>query len=123
MRRKCSLTAMPEPTQRTRANGNRTANSAVHEKALDDQPPHLRYQPKRKARLTIQVTNRVTPIQSIRRGNGRGGRSGLMKRCTSGMARSAAGTLTQKTQRHDSASLTSAVKSGVVGREAYASTP
>src|SRR5262245_52179380 len=118
IRRRCSLTARPAPTQATRATGNRTAIINVAVKALDVQPPHLRYQPNRKVRLTIQAVNRVTPIQSIRRGSGRGGRSGLMKRRTRGNAKRAKGTFTQKTQRHESASLTSAVKSGVVGRVA-----
>ena len=94
------------------------ASRAVAVKALDVQPPHLRYQPKMKVRLTIQAANRVTPIQSIRSGSGWAGRSGLTKRRTSGNARRANGTFTQKIQRHDSASLTSAVSSGVVGRVA-----
>src|SRR4051812_1798786 len=123
MRRKCSLTARPAPNQAIRATGNSMANTAVAVKAFDVQPPHLRYQPKRKTRLTIQVVNRVTPSQSMRRGSGRGGRSGLMKRRTRGTASKARGTFAQKIQRHESASLTRAVKSGVVGRVAYAITP
>src|SRR5262245_883775 len=118
IRRKCSLTVRPEPTQATRATGNSTASTTVAVKALDDQPPHLRYQPKMKAWLTIQAANRVTPTQSIRRGSGRAGRSGLTKRRTRGNARRANGTFTQNTQRHESASLTRAVSSGVVGRVA-----
>src|SRR6516164_6572681 len=118
IRRKCSPTEKPAPTQVTRATGDSMAKTAVAAKALDVQPPHLRYQPKRKVRLTIQAVNSVTAIQSIRRGKGLGGRSGLMKRRTSGIARRARGTFTQKTQRHDSSSLTSAVNSGVVGRVA-----
>src|SRR6516225_2451648 len=101
MRRKCSLTARPDPTHKTMAIGNDTARSAVRAKAFEVQPPHLRYQPKRKVKLTIHPTKRVTPIQSIGRGNGLAGRSGLMKRQTSGTARIAKGTLIQKTQRHD----------------------
>src|SRR6516164_9229978 len=118
IRRKCSLTASPAPTHATRTTGNTSASTAVAAKALDVQPPHLRYQPNRKARLTIQAVNSVTAIQSIRRGKGLGGRSGLTKRSTSGNAKTANGTFTRKTQRHDSASLTQAVKSGVVGRVA-----
>src|SRR6516162_5254111 len=118
IRRRCSLAARPAPTQATTATGNKMASTAVAAKALDVQPPHLRYQPKRKVRLTIQAVNRVTPIQSIRSGSGRAGRSGLTKRRTRGIARRASGTFTQKTQRHESASLTQAVKSGVVGRVA-----
>src|SRR5262245_20859733 len=118
IRRRCSLTARPEPTQAVRATGNSTASTAVAAKALDVQPPHLRYQPNRKDRLTIQAVNRVTAIQSIRRGKGLGGRSGLTKRSTNGNAKTASGTFIQKTQRHESASLTSAVSSGVVGRVA-----
>src|SRR5215467_5964105 len=108
IRRKCSLAARPAPTQMSRATGKSRASRAVAVKALDVQPPHFRYQPKRKVRLTIQLTNRVTPIQSIRKGSGRAGRSGLTKRYTRGNAKRANGTFTQKTQRHDSASLTSA---------------
>src|SRR5256885_1026699 len=118
IRRKCSLTARPEPTQRARATGNSRASRAVAVKALDVQPPHLRYQPKVKVRLTTQATNRVTPTQSIRSGSGRGGRSGLTKRRTRGNASRAGGTFTQKIQRHERASLTHAVRSGVVGRVA-----
>src|SRR5262249_32058546 len=118
MRRRWSLTDRPEPTQKPRPTGDSTAKPAVAAKALDVQPPQWRYQPKRKVRLTIQAVNSVTPIQSIRRGKGLGGRSGLMKRRTRGIARRARGVFTQKTQRHDSASLTSAVNSGVVGRVA-----
>src|SRR5437588_5076336 len=118
IRRKCSLAERPAPTQATRATGNSRASRAVAVKALDVQPPHLRYQPKVKVRLTIQAQNRVTPIQSMRNGSGFGGRSGLMQRRTNGNASNANGTFTQKTQRHDSASLTSAVSKGVVGRVA-----
>src|SRR5262249_4213313 len=118
IRRKCSLTARPAPTQATRATGNSMASTAVAVKALDVQPPHLRYQPKRKVRLTIQAVNRVTPIQSIRSGNGRGGRSGLTKRRTKGDANRAKGQFPQRLQRPDSASWTRAVRSGVVGRVA-----
>src|SRR5260370_34752983 len=118
IRRRCSLAARPEPTQKTRAAGKSRASRAVAVKALAVQPPHLRYQPKRNVRLTIQVTNKVTPTQSIRNGSGRAGRSGLTKRRTRGNAKIANGTFTQKTQRHESASLTSAGKSGVVGRGA-----
>src|SRR5262249_27988758 len=118
IRRTCSLTARPAPTQATRATGNSMDSTAVAVKALDVQPPHLRYQPKRKVRLTTQVANRVTPIQSIRKGSGGAGRSGLTKRHTRGNARRANGTFTQNTQRHESASLTRAVSSGVVGRVA-----
>src|SRR5262245_22491030 len=99
------------------------ATTAVAANLLDVQPPHLRYQPKTNVRLTSQVAKRVTAIQSIRNGSGRGGRSGLMKRRTRGIARSANGTFTQKIQRHDSASLIKAVSSGVVGRVAYETTP
>src|SRR5215470_16254332 len=116
IRRKCSLTARPEPTQATRATGNRKASSAVAVKESDVQPPHLRYQPKRKVRLTVQAANRVTPTQSIRSGCGRGGRSGLTKRRTRGNASRPTGTFTQKIQRHESASLIHAVTSGVLGR-------
>src|SRR5438046_1439834 len=118
IRRKCSLTARPAPTQATRATGNSMASRAVAVNALDVQPPHLRYQPKVKVMLTIQATNRVTPIQSIRSGSGRGGRSGFTNRRTNGTAKRASGTLTQKIQRQDRASLTHAVSSGVVGRVA-----
>src|SRR5262245_19432855 len=118
IRRMCALTARPAPTQATRATGNSTVGTAVAAKALDVQPPHLRYQPKTKVRLTTQATNRVTPIQSIRSGSGRAGRSGWMQRRTRGNARRANGTFTQKTQRHESASLTQAVSSGVLGRVA-----
>src|SRR5262245_39111974 len=118
MRWKCSLTARPEPTQPTRAMGNSRPSRAVAVKALDVQPPHLRYQPKVKVRLTIQPTNRVTPTRALRHGSGLGGRSGLTKRRTRGNASRPSGTFTQKIQRHDSASLTRAVKSGVVGRVA-----
>src|SRR6266480_4891323 len=106
IRRKCSLTARPAPTQQARTTGSNKASKAVPVKALDVQPPHLRYQPKVKVRLTIQAANRVTPIQSMRSSSGRGGRSGLTKRRTSGNARRANGTFTQKIQRHDRASLT-----------------
>src|SRR5579871_6497437 len=106
MRRKCSLTAKPEPTQRARATGNKVARSAVRAKAFEVQPPHLRYQPKRNVKLTIQATKRVTPIQSMGSSSGLAGRSGLMRRKTSGTAKTANGMLIQKTQRHDSASLT-----------------
>src|SRR5262249_25143495 len=116
--RRCSVTATPEPTQRTSATGRPRARTAVAAKALEVQPPHLRYQPKTKVRLTIQATKRVTLIQSMRRGKGFDGWSGLTKRRTRGIARRASGTLTQKAQRHDSASLTRAVRSGVVGRVA-----
>src|SRR5262245_3580937 len=116
--RRCSLTARPLPTEAMRTTGNNIAKTVVAAKALDVQPPQWRYQPKTKVRLTIQAVNRVTPIQSIRRGNGWAGRSGLMKRCTRGIARRAKGTFTQKTQRHDNPSLTRAVNSGVVGRVA-----
>src|SRR5438067_1152987 len=107
--RKCSLTARPEPTQAARTTGNSMASRAVAVKALDVHPPHLRYQPKVKVRLTIQAVNSVTPPQSIRNGSGLGGRSGLTKRRTRVNARRASGTFTQKIQRHDSASLISAV--------------
>src|SRR5262245_2549466 len=118
IRRKCSLAVRPEPTQAARATGNSRATRAVAAKAFDDQPPHLRYQPKAKVRLTAQAASKVTLIQSIRRGSGRAGRSGLTKRSTRGTARRASGTFTQKIQRHESASLISAVSSGVVGRVA-----
>src|SRR5262245_22828383 len=118
MRRRWSLTDKPAPTQATTVIGNSMARMAVAAKALDVQPPQWRYQPKTKVRLTIQAVNRVTPIQSIRRGSGWAGRSGLMKRRTRGIARRAKGTFTQKTQRHDNPSLTRAVNSGVVGRVA-----
>src|SRR6266481_1496977 len=118
IRRMCSLTAKPAPTQAAKATGNSMASTAVAANALDVQPPHLRYQPKTKVKLTIQATNSVTPIQSIRRGSGLAGRSGLMKRRTRGIANKANGTFIQKTQRHENASLTSAVSSGVVGRVA-----
>src|SRR5213080_4454784 len=118
IRRICSPGARPDPTQTARATGNSKASRAVAVKALDVQPPHLRYQPKVKVRLTIQVTNRVTPTQSIRNGSGRGGRSGFTKRRTRGNASRASGTFTQKIHRHESASLTHAVSSGVVGRVA-----
>src|SRR5262249_48729511 len=98
--------------------GSSTTSTAVSANALDVQPPHLRYQPKEKVRLTIHAVNNVTPIQSIRSGSGLGGRSGFTNRRTSGIAKSARGTFTQKIQRHENASLTSAVKSGVVGRVA-----
>src|SRR5262245_54821695 len=118
IRRKCSLAVRPEPTQAARATGNSRASRAVAVKVFELKPPHLRYQPKVKVRLTIQAANKVTLIQSIRRGSGRAGRSGLTKRRTRGTARRANGTFTQKIQRHESASLTSAVNSGVVGRVA-----
>src|SRR5437868_5730962 len=103
--------ARPEPTQSARATGKSIASKAVAVKALDVQPPHLRYQPNMNARLTTQPTRSVTLIQSMRSGSGFGGRSGLMKRRTSGTANSASGTFTQKIHRHDNASFTTAVKS------------
>src|SRR5262245_48365158 len=112
----CSFTAKPAPTQAITAIGNRRASTATVAKVLDVQPPHLRYHPNAKVRLTTHAVNRLTPIQSIRSGSGWAGRSGLTKRRTRGIANRAKGTFTQKTQRHDSASLTNAVKSGVVGR-------
>src|SRR5438552_3680907 len=118
MRQICSLTDRPAPTQATMAAGKSTASTAVAANALEVHPPHLRYQPKRKVRLTIQATSNVTPIQSIRKGSGRGGRSGFTKRHTRGIAKRANGTFTQKIQRQESASLTRAVNSGVVGRVA-----
>ncbi len=87
-------------------------------KALDVQPPHLRYQPKVKVRHTTHITNNVIATQSIRSGSGCGGRSGLMKRSTSGKAIMASGTFIQKIQRQESSSFTSAVNNGVVGRVA-----
>src|SRR5262245_12237937 len=102
----------------TRGMGNSKASRAVATNSLDVQPPHLRYQPKMNVRLMIQAVNRVTLIQSIRSGSGFGGRSGFTKRSTRGNASRASGTFTQKIQRHDSASLTRAVTSGVVGRVA-----
>src|SRR5262249_4316774 len=118
MRRMCSLTGRPRTYQATRSNGNKIAKSAVAVKAFEVQPPHLRYQPKTKTMLTIQTVKIVTPIQSMRSGSGFGGRSGLMKLRTSGNARAVSGTLIQKIQRHERASLTRAVSSGVVGRVA-----
>src|SRR5262245_31510013 len=118
IRRRCSLAVRPEPIQAARATGNIRASRAVAVKAFELQPPHLRYQPNTKARVTIHVANKVTLIQSIRSGSGRGGRSGLMKRSTKGIARRANGTFTQKIQRHESVSFTRAVSSGVVGRVA-----
>src|SRR5262245_58672706 len=100
---------MPEPIQAAKATGNTSESRAVAVKAFELQPPHLRYQPKPKVRLTIQAANKVTLIQSIRSGSGRGGRSGLMNQCTKGNARRANGTFTQKIQRHESASFTRAV--------------
>src|SRR6516164_7191594 len=118
IRNKCSLAANPLPIQTTRGIGNSKATMAVTANSLDVQPPHFRYQPKMKVRLTIQAVNRVTLIQSIRSGSGLGGRSGFTKRSTRGTARRASGTFTQNTQRHESASLIRAVSSGVVGRVA-----
>src|SRR6516162_734672 len=118
IRRRCSVAVMPEPTQAARRTGNTRASTAVAVKAFELQPPHLRYQPQTKATLTIQAANKVTLIQSIRSGSGRGGRSGLMKRSTKGIARKANGTFIQKIQRHESSSFTRAVSSGVVGRVA-----
>src|SRR6516162_1832458 len=118
MRRMCSLTGRPRTYQATRSSGNKIAKSAVAVKAFEVQPPHLRYHPKTNRTLTIQAANTVTPIQSILSRSGLGGRSGLMKRRTSGNARIVNGTLIQKIQRHERASLTRAVRSGVVGRVA-----
>src|SRR5216684_1672984 len=118
IRWRCSLGARPDPTQARMAAGNSMARTAVAVNALDDQPPHLRYHPKMKVKLTIHATKSVTPIQSIRSGIGFGGRSGLTKRHTRGIARIANGTFTQKTQRQERASLIIAVSSGVVGRVA-----
>src|SRR5215472_1486786 len=118
IRRRCSLTDMPEPIHTARTTGNTRASTAVAVKAFELQPPHLRYQPNTKVRATIQAVNKVTLIQSIRSGSGRGGRSGLMNRSTRGNARRANGTFIQKIQRHESASFTRAVSSGVVGRVA-----
>src|SRR5262245_56163411 len=118
IRRRCSLAVKPEPIQAAKATGNTMASRAVAVKAFELQPPHLRYQPNTKARVTIHVANRVTLTQSIRSGSGRGGRSGLMYRCTRGSARRASGTFIQKIQRHERASFTRAVSSGVVGRVA-----
>src|SRR6516162_5964197 len=98
IRRKCSLAVRPEPIQAAKATGNTRASRAVAVKAFELQPPHLRYQPKTKIRLTIQAPNKVTLVQSTRSGSGRGGRSGLMNRCTKGNARTANGTFTQKIQ-------------------------
>src|SRR5262245_23293426 len=118
IRRKCSLAVRPEPTQATRATGNTRASRAVAVKVFELQPPHLRYQPKTKVRLTIQAANKVTLVQSVRRGSGQAGRAGLTNGRTRGTARRANGTFTQKIQRHESASLISAASSGVVGRVA-----
>src|SRR5262245_29952867 len=118
IRRKCSLAVRPEPTQAANATGNARASWAVAVKAFELQPPHRRYQPKTKIRHTVQAANKVTLVQSIRSGSGRAGRSDLTKRSTRGTARRANGTFIQKTQRHESASFTRAVSSGVVGRVA-----
>src|SRR5262249_45878544 len=123
MRRRCSLAVWPEPIQAPRATGNIRARTAVAVKVFELQPSHLRYQPKAKVRLTAHAANKATLIQSIRNASGRGGRSGLMNRSTKGIATRANGTFIQKIQRHESASFTRAVKSGVVGRVAYAITP
>src|SRR5215470_8675704 len=117
-RRRCSSTEIPDATRATTANGRSRETVAVAVKALEDQPPHLRYHPETKSRLTIHPINKVTPIQLIRRRTGCGGRSGRTNRRTSGIARSVKGTLSQKIQRQESVSLTQAVKSGVVGRVA-----
>ena len=61
-------------------------------KALEDQPPHLRYQAKAKVTATIQATKVVTASQSIGMCIGRGGRSGLMNRQTSSAAAMPTGT-------------------------------
>src|SRR5262252_106863 len=98
IRRRCSLAVRPEPTQAAKATGNTRASRAVAVKAFELQPPHLRYQPKTKVRVTIHVVNKVTLIQSIRSSTGRVGRSGLMKRSTKGTAKRANGTFTQKIQ-------------------------
>src|SRR5262249_10361127 len=108
----------PEPTQAARTTGNTRASTAVAVKAFELQPPHLRYQPNTKVRATIQAVNKVTLIQSIRSGSGRGGRSGLMNRSTRGNARRANGHIPQEVDAHGSASFTRAFSSGVVGRVA-----
>jgi hypothetical protein len=73
---------------------------------------------KQNTRLTAQPAKRVTASQSMCSSIGFGGRSGLMNRRTNGIANSAKGMLIQKIHRHENASFTRAVTSGVVGRVA-----
>src|SRR4029453_18772663 len=105
-------------TQATSTSGSNIDSDAVVAKALDDQPPHFRYQPKVNSMHVSQAAKIVTTTQSIGGRRGVAGRSGRMKRRTMGMAMSPTGTFIQKIQRHESRSLTYAVKSGVAGRVA-----
>src|SRR5262245_63133895 len=58
---------------------------------------------KTKIRITSNDANKVTLIQSISSGIGRGGRSGLMNRSNKGHARRPNGTCDQKIQSTDRA--------------------
>src|SRR5262245_46151731 len=89
-----------ERTQATKTNGKTMDNVAVVAKALEDQPPHLRYQPQVNSMHETQAAKIVTVTQSMGTRCGVAGRSGRMKRSTSGMARRPNGTFIQKIHRH-----------------------
>src|SRR5258706_14239910 len=93
-------------TQATSTKGRTIDKVAVVAKALELQPPHLRYQASVNNTHVTQDAKMVTTPQSIGARRGVAGRSGGMNRSTMGIARSPTGTFIQKIHRQERKSLT-----------------